>query len=49
MACNCSQASEEIKRYHEMIGSCDINLKEKRNNYLNLERKIDYLNYRGNY
>ena len=47
MGCGCSQASEDIKRYHEMIGSCDINpsnirenkssgLIEKINNYFSL-------------
>lgn len=44
MGCNCSQADEDVKRYHEMIGNCDsipANLRE--NKYLGLETKLlDY-------
>ncbi|MEK6914227.1 MAG: hypothetical protein AABW83_01110 [Nanoarchaeota archaeon] len=51
MGCGCSEKSEEIKRYHEMIGSCDRdpnNVKEEK--YSGLVEKLgDYDSSRRNY
>ena len=51
MGCGCSEASEDIKRYHEMIGSCDRNPRNIRENkYSGLVEKINnYFSFGGNY
>lgn len=48
MGCGCSQASEDVKRYHEMIGSCDRTSSDTRENrYSGLVGKIN--NYDSKY
>lgn len=47
MGCGCSQVSEDVKRYHEMIGSCDIIPSDMRKNkYSGLVRKINNYDYK---
>lgn len=48
MGCGCSQANEDVKRYHEMIGNCDRNPSYvKENEYYGLVGKIN--NYGSKY
>lgn len=48
MGCGCSQADEDVKRYHEMIGSCDkVPSDTRENRYYGLTGKIN--NYDSKY
>ena len=50
MGCGCSQAAEDVKRYHEMMGSCDVgNGNQSVQRYGGLARKVGYGNQRGLY
>ena len=40
MGCNCSKISEELKRYHELKGACDLSSLSTIGNYSNLERSV---------
>ena len=40
MGCNCSKISEELKRYHELKGACNLSSLSTIGNYSNLERSV---------
>jgi hypothetical protein len=41
MSCGCAEASEEVQRYHEMIGSCDVIPSGITNRYAGLDAVVD--------